>query len=236
VAATSTAKTGKSGKAPGPAKTKWGDRERRRADILDAARARITGHGYLACSMRDIAADAGVSPATLYSYFATKEELFATLYAEAIRAHTETLRPITEAGHDVTALLEAVFGAYLDLYASFGRHFTLWSAIRHDADTDAAHFPKELIIELRAATLENNRVLMDGIRSAAGRSGRRVVDEQLVPSFLWSSLNGLADHFTSERRSLDPFPASRLTEFAARRIAIAITEPIPAPDPPAQPE
>jgi AcrR family transcriptional regulator len=224
VAATSTTKTGQAGKTPEPAKTKWGDRERRRADILGAARARITEHGYLACSMRDIAADAGVSPATLYSYFATKEELFATLYAEAIRAHTETLRPIVGAGHDLTALLALVFEAYLDLYASFGRHFTLWSAMRHDADAGAAPFPKELIVELRAATLENNRLLTDGIRAAAQLEGRRVVDEQLVPSFLWSSLNGLADHFTSERRSLDGFPASRLVEFAAQRIAIAITE------------
>ncbi|HTD50691.1 MAG TPA: helix-turn-helix domain-containing protein, partial [Acidimicrobiia bacterium] len=56
-------------------KTKWGDRERRRADILGAARDRIATAGYLASSMRDIAADAGVSPATLYAYFATKEAL-----------------------------------------------------------------------------------------------------------------------------------------------------------------
>jgi AcrR family transcriptional regulator len=210
------------------AKTKWGDRERRRADILGAARDLITRSGYLDCSMRDIAADAGVSPATLYSYFATKEELFATLYAEAIRAHTERLRPIVGAGHDLALLLEHVFEEYLELYASFGRHFTLWSSMRHDIDADAAPFPKELIVELRAATLENNRLLMDGIRAAARRTDRHIVDEQLVPSFLWSSLNGLADHFTSERRSLDTFPRERMIEFAARRIAIAITEPTSA--------
>jgi len=208
-----------------PTKTKWGDRERRRADILGAARARITEAGYLACSMRDIAADAGVSPATLYSYFATKEELFATLYAEAIRAHTETLRPIVSGGHDLEALLALVIEEYLGLYRSFGRHFTLWSTMRHDANAESAPFPKELILELRGATIENNRLLMDGIRAAARRGNRHIADDRLVPSFLWTSLNGLADHFTSERRSLDPFPASQLVEFAARRLAIAITDP-----------
>ena len=218
VATTSTSKT---------EKTKWGDRERRRADILGAARARITGAGYLACSMRDIAADAGVSPATLYSYFATKEELFATLYAEAIRAHTETLRPIVAGGHDLATLLTLMLERYLDLYGSFGRHFTVWSTMRHDVDAEAAPFPKELMKELRDATLENNRVVMDAIRTAARSGDRHVVDEQLVPSFLWSSLNGLADHFTSERRSLDSFPAQQLIEFAAQRLAIAITEPGP---------
>ena len=208
-------------------KTKWGDRERRRADILGAARDRITNAGYLACSMRDIAADAGVSPATLYSYFATKEELFATLYAEAIRAHTEALVPVVGAEHHLERLLALVIEEYLGLYRSFGRHFTLWSTMRHDANAETAPFPKELIVELRGATIENNRLLMDGIRAAARRSERHIVDERLVPTFLWTSLNGLADHFTSERRSLDPFPASQLIEFAARRLAIAITDPDP---------
>ncbi|MCU1426107.1 MAG: TetR/AcrR family transcriptional regulator [Actinomycetia bacterium] len=209
--------------ARAPAKTKWGDREQRRIDILDAARARITTDGYLSLNMRDLAAAAGVSPATLYSYFATKEELFATLYAEAIRAHTEILRPIVAEAHDLPTLLELVIEEYVELYRSFGRHFTLWSTMRHDVDADAAPFPKALIIELRTATVENNRLLMQSIRDAASRTGRRVVDEQLVPSFLWSALNGLADHFTTERRSLDGFPPERLLEFAAQRLAVAIT-------------
>jgi AcrR family transcriptional regulator len=206
------------------APTKWGDREQRRIDILDAARTRITTAGYLSLSMRDLAADAGVSPATLYSYFTTKEELFATLYAEAIRAHTEALRPIAAEGYDLAPFLTRVIEEYLGLYRGFGRHFTLWSAMRHDVDADTAPFPKELIVELRSATLENNRLLMQSIRESAGRSGRRVVDDELVPSFLWSSLNGLADHFTSERQLLDFFPARRLVEFAAQRLAVAITE------------
>jgi AcrR family transcriptional regulator len=222
--------------------TKWGDREQRRRDILDAARARIAEGGYLSLNMRDLAAGAGVSPATLYSYFATKEELFATLYAEAIRAHTETYRPVAEAGHDLTTLLVRVIEHHLGLYRAYGRHFTLWSAMRppaatgdEDGDGDdagsgagagpAATFPRELIDELRTATREHNRLLMDSLRRAAARDGRRVADERLVPSFLWSVLNGLADHFTSERRSLDPFPPEQLVGFAATRLVLALTEP-----------
>ncbi len=205
-------------------KTKWGDRTRRRADILDAARTRITESGYLSLNMRDLAAGAGISPATLYSYFATKEELFATLYAEAIRAHTEVLRGVVDGAGDLATLLERVIGEYLELYRRFGRHFTLWSTLRHDTHEEPAPFPRDLIVELRAATLANNELLMRAIRDAAARDGRRVADDELVPALLWSAMNGLADHFTSERRALDPFPAERLLEFAARRLAIAITD------------
>ena len=204
--------------------TTWGDKAQRRVDSLDAARSRIADHGYLALNMRDLAADAGVSPATLYSYFATKEELFATLYAEAIRRHTEAFRPLAEAEHHLAELLTLVLEGYLDLYRTYGRHFTMWSAIRRDVDPGAGPFPPELIDELRRATIAHNKVLMESVDAAAARDGRRVVDRKLVPSFLWSSLNGLADHFVSERRALDPFPARRLVEFAGRRLAVAITE------------
>jgi hypothetical protein len=89
----------------------------------------------------------------------------------------------------------------------------------------AANFPKELLVELREATREHNRLQMQAIRDAAGRDGRVVADEKLVPSFLWSALNGLADHCTSERQTLDRYPASRLIRFSAERLALAITDP-----------
>ena len=75
-------------------KTRWGDREGRRRDILDAAREQMAEGGYLALNMRDLARRASVSPGTLYQYFSTKEEIFATLYAEAIEAHNAQLAPI----------------------------------------------------------------------------------------------------------------------------------------------
>jgi len=210
--------------AAGRPPTKWGDKAQRRVDILDAARSRIAEHGYLALNMRDLAADAGVSPATLYSYFATKEQLFATLYAEAIRGHTEAFRPLADAGLGLADLLTRVFEGYLDLYRTYGRHFTMWSAIRRDIEVGDAPFPPELIDELRNATLAHNKVLMESVTEAAARDNRRLADAKLVPSFLWSTLNGLADHIVSERRALDPFPARRLIEFAGRRLAVAITD------------
>ena len=85
--------------------------------------------------------------------------------------------------------------------------------------------PRELVAELRDATVEHNRLLMDSVRTAAARDGQRLVDERVVPSFLWCVLNGVADHFASERRSLDRYPAATLIEFSARRLAVAISEP-----------
>lgn len=209
-----------------PPATRWGDREQRRRDILDAARRHIETDGYLSLNMRDLATSAGISPATLYSYFANKEELFARLYAEAIRAHTDRLRPIADASHGLTPLIDHLLAVHVDLYRAYGRHFTLWSALRQDdRDHDRHPMPRDLIVELRSASIEHNRLLMSAVRAAAARDGRKVADDRLVPSLLWSMLNGVADHVVSERRTLDPYPIEELVTFAAHRIALAITDP-----------
>jgi AcrR family transcriptional regulator len=210
--------------APRP-RTRWGDRGQRRVDILDAARRRIGGGGYLSLNMRDLAAAAGVSPATLYSYFATKEELFATLYAEAIRDHIVDIRPGCHLDQGLVPLLEHVLSRYIDLYRAYGRYFTLWSALRADLEPEQAPFPRELIVELRTATLEYSRLVVRATRRAAARDGLQLVGGEMGPAFLWSTLNGVADHLTSERRTLDPFDSDRLVAFAAERLARALTEP-----------
>ena len=191
--------------------TRWGDREQRRLDILDAARTRIEGGGYLALNMRDLAAAAGVSPATLY--------------VEAIRRHTDQLRPGCDEAEGLVPLLEHVLRDYLDLYRAYGRHFTLWSALRADADPEGAPFPRELIIELRTASLEHSRLVARAVRRTAAAEGRTVAGGEVGAAYLWSTLNGVADHLTSERRALDTFDSERLIPFTAQRLALALTDP-----------
>ena len=51
--------------------------------VLDAAAALFMAHGYGAVSMDAVARAAGVSKATLYAYFSSKDQLFATIIGEA---------------------------------------------------------------------------------------------------------------------------------------------------------
>lgn len=59
------------------------ERERRRAEIVRAAGDELLDRGYDAMTMRGVAARAGASKETLYSWFGTREELVTTLVAEA---------------------------------------------------------------------------------------------------------------------------------------------------------
>jgi AcrR family transcriptional regulator len=204
--------------------TRWGDREQRRIDILDAARALIEGEGYVSLSMRTLAADAGISPATLYSYFATKEELFATLYGQAIRSYTRNFEALIADEPGIHVLLERLAEGYVELYRRYGRHYGTWSMVRRDPDTKVT-ISQDVLLELRGASVAHNRVQMPAIVAAAERDGRRLRDEEVAPSVLWAFLTGIADHVTTERGNLDPYGHERFLAGSVDALVAALTEP-----------
>jgi len=88
--------------------------QRKRRQVLDAAAGLFMAQGYGATSMDAVARAAGVSKATLYAYFAGKDELFAAIVGEACTRHAEA----SGAGHgvdeeDVRDALGAIGGSYL---------------------------------------------------------------------------------------------------------------------------
>ena len=84
----------------------------KRQSVIDAAASLFMAHGYGAVSMDAVARAAGVSKATLYAYFSSKDQLFATIVGEACRERIglEELLPV-DAG-DLRQALTA-FGARL---------------------------------------------------------------------------------------------------------------------------
>jgi AcrR family transcriptional regulator len=80
-------------------------RERRkqllRDEILDAARALLSGRGYAAMSMDDLASQVGISKPTLYSHFPTKDDIVIAAvvremerFSAMIEAHVEGQTPL----------------------------------------------------------------------------------------------------------------------------------------------
>ena len=61
------------------------EREMRRQQILVAAKRIFTQRGYEKCTMEDIAREAEVSPGTIYLYFKSKDELYASLCLRVLK-------------------------------------------------------------------------------------------------------------------------------------------------------
>jgi TetR/AcrR family transcriptional repressor of mexJK operon len=75
--------------------------------ILAAAARLLTHQGFEQTSMEAVAREAGVSKATLYAYFASKQELFARIVADAGERHSAALRGTAKAADLPTVLLRA---------------------------------------------------------------------------------------------------------------------------------
>lgn len=86
--------------APEPA-----DPTPKQRDIAEAATRLFIAQGYAAVSMDAIARAAGVSKATLYSYFASKERLFANLVGVACSRSGSVLGELADGGADLRATL-----------------------------------------------------------------------------------------------------------------------------------
>lgn len=88
--------------------------QRKRRQVLDAAAGLFMTQGYGATSMDAVSRAAGVSKATLYAYFAGKDELFAAIVGEACTRHAEASGAGPgEDEEDVRAALSAIGRSYL---------------------------------------------------------------------------------------------------------------------------
>jgi TetR/AcrR family transcriptional repressor of mexJK operon len=81
--------------------------------VLDAATDLFMAQGYGAVSMDAIARAAGVSKATLYAYFSSKDQLFATIIGEACRQNIAVADILPGNETDVRAALTAFAGNIL---------------------------------------------------------------------------------------------------------------------------
>ncbi len=82
--------------------------EARRRAIVAAARKAFLRHGYGQTSMSGIAADVGGSKTTLWSYFRSKEDLFAAVVDDQVERYGEALRLELPEDADLTETLTAL--------------------------------------------------------------------------------------------------------------------------------
>lgn len=196
-------------------RTKWGDKAARRGDILRAGRSLLTDNGIAALQMRDVARRAGVALGTVYTYFPTKEALFAALYADRLDQMLSDLAPQLSTTTDLEELFVLLATSYRDVYAEFGKDLDIMSVIGQRPQGDRA-IPDQL-------AASSTRVL-NMARSILQRAG--VTDIELTLALSWSTITGLADHFTSARHELLSNSWDETVRFTARTIVRGLSAPL----------
>jgi len=93
------------------------EKERRRQQIMVAAKRVFSEKGFNKATMEDIAQEAELSPGTLYLYFKNKEELYASLSLRILQyLLLRVEHVIEEKGADTEAKIKLLMDAMYDVY------------------------------------------------------------------------------------------------------------------------
>ena len=97
----------------------------RRALVLEAARSVFAEKGVEGASIREIAKRAGYTPGAIYSYFDSKEAIYAALLAESLERLNQVVSSVKVAGPGAASTLAAKARAWFDFYARNPRDLDL---------------------------------------------------------------------------------------------------------------
>lgn len=152
--------------------------ERRRLQILDAARECFAARGLSLTTVEDICGEARISPGALYRYFGSKAEIVAALAQEA---HAEAEAVLAAGGEALTCVNQL---ARVTLGDSAGFHVALWAEAAHDPPLARALAQRDL----------RHRTMLAALIARG--------DAESVADALLAALDGLA-----QRRALNHFDA-----------------------------
>lgn len=99
------------------------EREAVQRAILDAARALFVSEGYLNVSIRKIAERIEYSPAAIYGYFESKDDIFLALAEEGFRLLIETKPPVEPS--DALDAVRQIFWHYYEFSKAHAEYFAL---------------------------------------------------------------------------------------------------------------
>jgi AcrR family transcriptional regulator len=152
-----------------------------RERLCDAAAALFAARGREGFSLRELAAELGVSAMTPYRYFKDKDDILAAVRARAFDRFAELLEAAYETQSDPIARANAVGQAYLRFAFAEPASYRLMFDL---AQPDEAHYP-----ELVRAT-ERARATMTRHVPALVAQGVVAGDPKLIGHVFWSAIHG----------------------------------------------
>jgi AcrR family transcriptional regulator len=183
-----------------------------RERLVDAAERLFAQRGLEAVTMRQLAAELGVSPMTPYRYFADKDAILTAVRTRAFTRHAEALELAFEQDADLLQRANAVGRAYLDFALSHPEAYKLMFDVKQP--DDAAR--PELVAagaRSRATMTAHLKAMIDG--------GMLKGDADLIGHMFWSALHGAIQLQLAGLLS-PPLDAERLSGEVMRTLWIGL--------------
>jgi AcrR family transcriptional regulator len=181
---------------------------------MRVGRTLLRQRGLAALQMRELARGAGVALGTVYLYFPTKESLYVALFAERLDQMVAELAPMLAAESDLEELFVAFATSYRDVYVDSGGNLDILAAINSASQLERN--TRDHLVQATGRVLDAVRVIVE--RAIAEFEPDDSPDPDMVTSLLWSTVSGLADHFTSARHLMHRHTWDDTVRFTARTV------------------
>ena len=200
------------------------EKEHRRRQILDAARALLFKKGLNAISINQIARQAELAVGTIYFYFRGKEDIFAVLQEEGLTLLREEVQRALEGEADPAERLHAMAQAYLRFSREHKNYFDVINYFLSATDVIFTPEVKQQIDE------HGNRILMvvqEVLREGVSLERFRGIDVRRHALLFWGILHGLIPFQKMQSTLLADDSFSALYRFAVDNFINGLSQPAP---------
>ena len=197
-------------------------RERTRGLLLDAAERLVSQRSPEEIRIEDVAAEAGISPASVYVHFGTKDGLLAAVTERVVGVATDALRSAYAVQAPPLERFAGVGAAYLRLLLDHP------AVVRYLTITGERGPVTPVETEVVERFGELRREFEQSIREAVEAGAIRAVDPELMSYFLFGAWNGVAA--LALRRDALALPSERV-EAAVIEAGLVLLEGLLVPRP-----
>jgi AcrR family transcriptional regulator len=177
------------------------ERERRRQQIIAASKRVFLSKGVSEATIKDIAAEAELSPGTLYIYFKNKDELYSSISIRMLKHLSLRLQRLKEIqGITDEERIKAVKDALLEAYEIDPPIFITLSHLQASEALD--NISDELLDQIMGLSRQALDTLSAIFAEAMKSGGIQDCDPQKLALILWALFSGLV-LWEESKRSLD---------------------------------
>ena len=176
------------------------EREQRKAQILDTARALLFEKGLNDTSINQIAKRAELSVGAIYFYYKSKEDLYAALQVEGLELLSQTIRQSVQEKSQPEVNIRKIAMAYLKFSEEHKNYFDI---INYFLASPEPIFSPELKSQVDEHGKDSLATLTDTISKGIQNGIFKAVDPRRQAIILWSTLHGMIQFKKLENTILD---------------------------------
>jgi len=190
------------------------EREQRKKDILDPARALLFEKGLAATTINQIAKRAELSVGTIYFYYANKEDLFAALQLEGLEILAGMIGQAGRSASGAEEQIRAIAGAYFRFSREHGNYF---DTLNYFLTSPQTVFSQDLKTQIDGQGNASVSILAEVIREGMETGLFKKADPRHQALILWGTLHGMLQFRKLQKTILADVDQETLYMEAAER-------------------